>query len=62
MSRVDRTAASTGSLYLVRIPPFIGYASHHPHDVTVPFALAWMATLSRARGWSVHIVDAWASG
>jgi anaerobic magnesium-protoporphyrin IX monomethyl ester cyclase len=61
MPRVASTP-SAGQLCLVRIPPFIGYETHHPHDVTLPFALAWIATIARARGWSVQLIDAWASG
>ncbi len=61
MSRVGPTSAAR-RICLVRIPPFVGYSSHHPHDVTLPFALAWMATLAQRRGWAPQVIDAWASG
>jgi hypothetical protein len=61
MSRVTLPTSAGRRICLVRVPPFVGYGWHHPPDVTLPFALAWMATLAARRGWFPELIDAWAS-
>ncbi|MEW6047174.1 MAG: radical SAM protein [Bacillota bacterium] len=46
----------------VRLPPFMGYRHPHPQNLLIPFEAAQMATILSLRGYSVHIVDAWAEG
>ena len=46
----------------LRLPPFLGYETHHPHDVTLPFTIAYAATMLKRSGREVDVVDVWASG
>jgi radical SAM superfamily enzyme YgiQ (UPF0313 family) len=52
---------SARRIQLVRLPPFLGYPTHHPRDVTLPFTLAYTASLARHSGRDVYVTDAWSS-
>jgi anaerobic magnesium-protoporphyrin IX monomethyl ester cyclase len=49
-------------IVLLRIPPFFGYILHHPHDITLPFTLGYIATSLQQNGYQVEVVDVWANG
>ncbi len=55
----DRWSSSPGKVAFIRLPPFIGFATHHPHDVTLPLTIAYSATMAKERGWDVTVLDIW---
>ena len=44
----------------VRLPPFLGYKSHHPRDITLPFTIAYSATMVQETGRKATVFDLWA--
>lgn len=49
-------------ILFLRIPPFFGYILYHPHDITLPFTLGYIATALQQQGYQVEVVDVWANG
>jgi radical SAM superfamily enzyme YgiQ (UPF0313 family) len=43
----------------LRLPPFLGYKSHHPRDITIPFTVIYSATLVKETGRHVTAMDLW---
>ncbi len=52
---------STSRSLFLRLPPYFGYARHHPHDVSIPFTCAYGASIIRKSGREAAILDAWAN-
>ncbi|MBF0370591.1 MAG: radical SAM protein [Magnetococcales bacterium] len=46
----------------LRVPPYFGYANHHPHDITLPFTTAYAASILNQAGFQVTVLDLWANG
>jgi radical SAM superfamily enzyme YgiQ (UPF0313 family) len=60
MSATTLTADACKNILFVRLPPFLGYKNHHPRDITLPFAIAYSATMVQETGRKVTIFDLWA--
>lgn len=46
----------------LRLPPHFGYVRAHPHDVTLPFASAYVSSMVKTTGREVEVLDVWANG
>lgn len=54
-------ASRAQRVLFVRLPPFIGFKTHHPRDVTLPLTIAYTATMAKQQGRDVHVTDVWSS-
>lgn len=52
--------AGTQRILFVRLPSFVGFQTHHPHDVTLPLPIAYMATMAQQSGREARVIDVWA--
>jgi radical SAM superfamily enzyme YgiQ (UPF0313 family) len=61
MTIANATERLVTRVQFVRLPPFMGFESHHPRDVTLPFTIAYGATLARREGHDVRVTDVWST-
>ncbi len=55
----DCAALAARHVLFVRLPPFLGFKSHHPRDVTLPLTIAHAATMVQHSGRRASILDVW---
>ena len=59
--RAGGTQRECKRVLLLRLPPFVGFKSHHPRDVTLPMTIGYIATDAAKSGRDVQVMDLWAT-